>query len=185
MLTISFSPFPELLTERLILKQITGEDKEQVLRLRSDKKIMRYIPRPLAQTVEDAAYLIETMNTGITNAESINWGIKLRNDKQLIGIIGYVKFVKPHYRAEIGYLLDTSFHKKGIMQEAITTVINYGFKVMKLHSIEAIIDPDNIASAKVLEKNGFVKEAHFKENFLFNGIFLDTVYYSLISSTKE
>jgi ribosomal-protein-alanine N-acetyltransferase len=52
---------------------------------------------------------------------------------------------------------------------------------MKLHSIEAIIDPANISSEKVLQKNGFVKEAHLRENDFFNGRFLDTVIYSSLN----
>jgi [ribosomal protein S5]-alanine N-acetyltransferase len=52
---------------------------------------------------------------------------------------------------------------------------------MKLHSIEAIIDPKNIGSEKVLLKNGFVKEAHFIENEFYNGQFLDTVIYSRLN----
>ena len=43
-------------------------------------------------------------------------------------------------------------------------MVKYGFEEMKLHSIEAIIDPANLASEKVLQKNGFKKEAHLKEN---------------------
>jgi ribosomal-protein-alanine N-acetyltransferase len=51
---------------------------------------------------------------------------------------------------------------------------------MQLHSIEAIIDPENGASESVLQKNGFVKEAHILENEYYNGEFLDTVIYSLL-----
>ena len=70
---------------------------------------------------------------------------------------------------------------KGIISEAIKEVVNYGFEVMKLHSIEAIIDPKNFGSEKVLQKNGFVKEAHLKENEYYEGRFLDTVIYSLLN----
>ena len=52
---------------------------------------------------------------------------------------------------------------------------------MQLHSIEAIIDPENFASEKVLQKNGFVKEAHLKENEFYDGRFLDTVIYSILN----
>ncbi|MGY0034483.1 GNAT family N-acetyltransferase [Pedobacter sp. NJ-S-72] len=51
----------------------------------------------------------------------------------------------------------------------------------KFHSLEAVIDPDNYASEKVLIKHGFVKEGHFKENSFFDGKFLDAVIYSLIN----
>lgn len=52
---------------------------------------------------------------------------------------------------------------------------------MKLHSIEAMIDPKNHGSARVLEKNNFVKVAHLKENEFYEGRFLDTVIYSLLN----
>jgi ribosomal-protein-alanine N-acetyltransferase len=51
---------------------------------------------------------------------------------------------------------------------------------MQLHSIEAIIDPENRASERVLQKSGFVKEAHILENEFYDGKFLDTVIYSLL-----
>ena len=49
---------------------------------------------------------------------------------------------------------------------------------MNLHSIEANINADNIASAGILEATGFIKEAHFKEDFFFDGMFRDTIIYS-------
>jgi ribosomal-protein-alanine N-acetyltransferase len=70
---------------------------------------------------------------------------------------------------------------KGIVTEAIKAVIKYGFETLKLHSIGAVIDPENVASAKVLKKNGFVKEAHLKENEFFEGRYLDSVIYSLLN----
>jgi ribosomal-protein-alanine N-acetyltransferase len=71
------------------------------------------------------------------------------------------------------------------MQEALLKVINYGFKVINLHSIEANVNPGNAASIKLLEKNKFVREAYFKENYFYNGKFLDTVIYSLLNAEHE
>ena len=76
----------------------------------------------------------------------------------------------------------TEYKEKGISSEAIKEVVLYGFDVMKLHSIEAIIDPENFPSEKVLQKNGFVKEAHLKENEYSEGRFLDTGIYSILNS---
>ena len=64
------------------------------------------------------------------------------------------------------------------MKEAINCIVEYGFTVLKLHSIEALLNPDNIASSSVLEKTGFVKEGHLKGNFYFKGEFGDTLIYS-------
>jgi ribosomal-protein-alanine N-acetyltransferase len=57
------------------------------------------------------------------------------------------------------------------MDEVAKAVLDYGFNTLKLHSIEANINPENIASQKLLEKNGFVREAYFKENFFWQGKF--------------
>jgi ribosomal-protein-alanine N-acetyltransferase len=59
------------------------------------------------------------------------------------------------------------------MKEAINAVVDYGFTVLNLHSIEALLDPKNIASSSVLESTGFVKEGHIKESLYFNGDFKD------------
>ena len=53
--------------------------------------------------------------------------------------------------------------------------------MMQLHSIEGVIDPDNEASERVLQKCGFVKEAHFKENEFYDGKFIDAVVYSKLN----
>jgi ribosomal-protein-alanine N-acetyltransferase len=56
---------------------------------------------------------------------------------------------------------------------------------MKLHSIEAHVNPNNIASIKLLEKNGFIREAYFKEDYFYDGKFLDTAVYSLLTSEHK
>ncbi|MDD5149189.1 MAG: GNAT family N-acetyltransferase [Flavobacterium sp.] len=182
MITINFTPFPNLETERLSLRRIVKEDVNEIFELRSNKQTMKYIPRPLAKTKEDALGHITMIDEKIENNEGINWAITLKNSPKLIGIIGHYRIKPEHFRAEIGYILNPEFHGKGIITEAIDEVVKYGFEVMKLHSIEAIIDPENFASAKVLQKNGFVKEAHLKENEYYEGRFLDTVIYSILNN---
>ena len=64
------------------------------------------------------------------------------------------------------------------MTEALECITRFSFQKLKLHSLEANIAPDHFASARVLEKNGFVKEAHFKENWYYKG-WWDSVIYTL------
>ncbi|MGO4904180.1 GNAT family N-acetyltransferase [Flavobacterium sp. W20_MBD1_R3] len=181
MLTINFSPFPNLETERLLLRRVDATDIKEILALRSNPETMKYIPRPLLQSDEEALEHIAMIDTKIRANEGINWAITLKNNPKLIGIIGHYRIKPENYRAELGYMLLPEYHGKGIVSEAVEKAVNYGFQVMKLHSIEAIIDPENNASAKVLEKNGFVKEAHLKEYEFFEGRFLDTVIYSILN----
>jgi ribosomal-protein-alanine N-acetyltransferase len=72
------------------------------------------------------------------------------------------------------------YHNKGYVTEAIKTILTFGFDVLHLHTVTAIIDPDNFASARVLEKNGFRKEGHFIEDFFWNDTFIDSVHYGLL-----
>ena len=180
MISLNFNPFPVIETNRLHLRAITVDDKNEMFTLRSDKEIMKYIARPLMKTVEETVEFIKSINENIEKQEYINWGITLKSDNKLIGTVGFYRVQKENYRAEVGYMLHTNYHKQGIMQELMPVVLDYGFKQMKLHSIEAVIDPRNKASKNVLIKQGFAKEAHFKENFFFDGEFLDSVHYSLI-----
>ena len=61
--------------------------------------------------------------------------------------------------AEIGYMLHKELQGKGLMQEALETTLEYGFRVMNIHSVEANVNTANAASMKLLEKNGFQKES--------------------------
>ena len=176
----SFLPFKNLQSDRLLLRQITAADINEIFELRSNKEVMKYIPRPLCVTQEDAMLHINMIQQKIEINEGINWAITLKNDDKLIGYIGHYRIKWEHFRSEIGYMILPEFNGKGIVTEAIKLLIDYGFNDMKMHSLEGVIDPENTASARVLEKNGFVKEAHFKENEFYDGKFLDTVIYSLV-----
>jgi ribosomal-protein-alanine N-acetyltransferase len=120
------------------------------------------------------------MDTMINSNQYINWAITLKGNPQLIGTMGIYRIKPEHHRGEIGYMLLQEYQGKGIVTEAIHLTLDYAFNQLQLHSMEAVIDPANIASERVLQKNGFVKEAHFAENECYNGIFYDSVIYSLL-----
>lgn len=181
MLTINFSPFPILETERLILRRVLPSDVKEMFELRSNPETMKYIPRPLLTNHEEALAHIQMMEDKIETNEGINWAITLKGDDKMIGVIGHYRIKPEHYRAEVGYMILPEYHGKGITTEAVQCVVDYGFNRMQLHSIEGVIDPENGASEKVLQKCGFVKEAHFKENEYFDGKFIDAVVYSKIN----
>jgi ribosomal-protein-alanine N-acetyltransferase len=181
MLTINFDPFPVLFTERLLLRQISHDDANEIFVLRSDKRVMQYIARPLAKTVEDAHELIEKNISLVKNNEAILWAITLKDVPALIGTICYWNIEPENYRAELGYMLHPDYQGKGIMQETLTAVLDYGFRKLALHSIVAIVDPENAASIKLLERNNFEREGYFKESCFFDGKFLDSVFYSILN----
>ena len=184
MLTVNLSPFPVLTTPRLLLREITPDDADGIFMLRSSNEVMKYIDRPRAKTIEDGLEFIRKIETALKENNGISWGIALKENPRLIGNIGLWRIIREHYRAEIGYLLDPAFQGKGIMQEAMEAVIAFGFNELNLHSIEADVNPENSASVRLLERNKFVLEAHFHENFFFEGKFLDSLIFSRLATTK-
>lgn len=179
MLQPYFKPFPEIKTERLLLRRLKKDDVNEIFSLRSNEEVMKYIDKERAASLKDAEIFINLINGSADSNTGITWAIELKqNPGKMIGSIGFWRLIKEHFRAEIGYMLHPDFWRKGIMKEALVAVIDFGFNEIKLHSIEAQINPGNTASARILESFGFVKEAHFKENYFFEGTFSDTIVYS-------
>lgn len=182
MLDINFSAFPDLETPRLLLRNISVTDAPELFFLRSHPSTMQYLDREPHKSVEETALFIEDkMLGGFNKNESITWAITFKtNPEKMIGTIGFWRIDKDHYRAEIGYMLHPDHWQKGITKEATLACIHWAFSATEIHSIEANINPHNDASAALLKSTGFVQEAYFKENYFFNGVFKDTIIYSLV-----
>jgi [ribosomal protein S5]-alanine N-acetyltransferase len=185
MLTVNFHPFPVLSTERLILRRVSQNDVNEIFFLRSDNRVLKYLAKEPAKSISEASLFIKKINELENNNDGITWGIVLKKEEKLAGTICYWNITKEHYRAELGYALHPDLHGKGIMQEAVSEILAYGFTIMKLHSVEARVDPLNGSSIKLLERNNFIREGHFKEDYFYNGKFLDTAVYSLIQEIKK
>jgi ribosomal-protein-alanine N-acetyltransferase len=183
MLSPNFNPFPVLTTKRLILRRFTYADAADLFEMRSNETVMQYIHRPLNKTIDDAVGLIDIIEDLLGKNDGITWCICLKNSGKYIGSLGFWRIEKDNHRAEIGYLLNPVYQGQGLMQEAITVAIDYGFNIIKLHTIGAFVSPGNFASIKLLLKNNFIQEAHFKEDHLYNGHFEDTMVYSLLTQT--
>ena len=180
MLSINFHPFQNLETERLLLLRIAATDVNEIMELRGNPETMKFVPRPLVTNVEQAMEHFKMIDDKIEHNIGINWAITLKGNPKLIGIIGHYRIQPENYRSEIGYMILPEYNGQGFVPEAIKALLIYGFDDLQMHSIEAVIDPENKASERVLQKSGFVKEAHFIENEYYNGKFYDSVIYSLL-----
>jgi ribosomal-protein-alanine N-acetyltransferase len=146
---------------------------------------MKYLDRPRQQTIEEAKEIIDNFTAQQHRGDSINWAITLKGADRLTGTICFWNVAAEHFRAEIGYMLMTPYHRQGLMQEALTKVLEFGFMKMQLHSVEANVNPSNEASIRLLKKNNFIREAYFRENFFYDGKFLDTAIYSLVGGRND
>ncbi len=179
MLQLNFTPFPELTTDRLLLRRMLVNDAPEIFFLRSDAAVLKFLGKEPAATIEEAVDFIKLIDDNVDSNTAINWVIALQDEPGIaIGTICFWQIQKENYRAEIGYVLHPDYWRQGIMKEAILKVLEYGFEKMQLHSVEARVNANNIASAAVLEATGFAREGYFREDFYFNGKFEDTAVYS-------
>ena len=168
----SFSPFPVLNTERLILRKLVSSDDHQIFALRSNEKINRYLGRKLCGSIDEAKDFIQLIESNIQKNDSLYWAITLIESNELVGTICLYNFSPINSAAEIGYELLPEFQGRGIMQESVALVIKYAREEIKLASIEAYPHSDNINSLKLLEKLNFRKQGPI-DNSLIKFIFAD------------
>ena len=157
MIELNFTPFPELSTPRLELRELSLNDAEEIFLLRSDKTVNAFIDRKPAASIDDARQFINLIISNQNNNQSVMWTITLKDDPKLIGTIVCYHIEKENDKAEIGYELLPSYHGQGIMHEALLKVIDFGFKTLGLKIIEADVRTDNLASIKLLDRCGFAK----------------------------
>jgi ribosomal-protein-alanine N-acetyltransferase len=180
MLTINLNGLERLETEGLVLRKMNADDVDALFAIRTNDDVLHFIQKEKASSKSAMVELIENINKNWEENNAITWAITQKPNDVLIGSIGFWRIDKENHRAEIGYALHPDYHQRGIMQEALKKVITIGFDELYIHSIEANILPENIASKKLLTNAGFVQEAHFKENYYFNGGFYDSVILSLV-----
>lgn len=181
----AFEVFPLLESERLLFREIISSDSKDLFLIRTDDKVMRYMDLPKMGSINDAEKLIQSRLESYKAGNSINWGIIEKTTNSFIGYFGYWRIIKEHCRAEIGYALNQKYWGSGYMTECLKTMIKYGFNELQLHSIEANVNPKNENSIKLLERIGFIKEAYFRENYLHNNNYIDTITYSLLEKDMK
>jgi len=173
-------PFPTLTTERFILRKIEPSDAGELFQYFSNDEVTRYYDLESFTQIEQALELIERWNNRCIAGEGIRWGIALKENNKIIGSCGYHNWAKEHCKAEIGFEVTPQYWRQGVMTEVLRSVILYGFQQMGLHRIEALYDPDNIASKRTLEKAGFHYEGRLRECFFEKGQYVDAEICSLL-----
>jgi [ribosomal protein S5]-alanine N-acetyltransferase len=162
----NFTPFPVLKTERLTLRQLLIVDANEIFALRSDENVNKYLNREPAKSIVDANNFIQGINGNIQRNESIYWAIALNGTAKLIGTICLFDFSGDNSKAEIGYELSPGFQGKGIMQEAISIVIDFGMQHIGLNTLEAYTHSENQRSTRLLEKFNFKRHGDGEGNFI-------------------
>lgn len=177
--------FPRLETSRLILRALTPADADALYRIFSDKETMRYWSCEPHTSADEARRLIEKSAREAEEGTGIHWAVTLRGDDRLIGKCGYNEWRQAHLRAEVSYIVERQQWGQGVVREALGAVLSFGFGPMDLHSVQAGITPGSEDAARTLRRLGFRLEGHLRESFLADGVFVDSLLYSLLRQDWE
>lgn len=170
----------KLNTPRLKLRKVTPEVYEYILHHFSKEELMSFFGFTSHEQLNKER---ERFDKGMTtfNKSFLLFHLIDKENEKNIGWCGFHTWYVDHKRAEIGYVLtDKNFRDKGLMSEAIASIVEYGFTKMNLHRIEAFVGEDNVPSLKLMKKMKFVKEGVLREHYLINEKMEDSIVYSLL-----
>ena len=145
--------FPQLETERLVLRELADSDARALFLNYSDEEIAKnFLEAPLTD-MEQAAQFIEAFKAEFGQGEAITWAVTLKSTDEFIGTCSYM--IEANSCAEIGYDLSKAHWGKGLMSEAMRAIIEYGFDELGLQKVKADTLSENARSIRLLERLGF------------------------------
>jgi ribosomal-protein-alanine N-acetyltransferase len=171
-----------LRTERLLLRPLREADAPRLLAIFSDPRVTRYLSAPAWSTIDTAHERIAKDIEAMAAGRYVRLGIEITSSGSLIGECSLFNLVEQCRRAELGYSMAAEAWGKGLMNEALVSLLEFGFSQLALNRVEADIDPRNTASAKSLERVGFRKEGHLRERWIVAGEVSDSDLYGLLRS---
>jgi ribosomal-protein-alanine N-acetyltransferase len=176
----AFTHFPSLSTNRLDLRQIQPQDAEDLFATFSDEEAMQFYGHEPHRSLDDTHALIEQIQVRYNRREAIRWGITLKGEDRVLGSCGFHHFDAGFHRTETGYELNRTYWRQGMMTEAMSAILTYGFDFLGLHRMEAIIDIANEQSKGLLLKLGFTYEGILRQRYFFRDRFEDEHYFGLL-----
>lgn len=177
----AFATFPQIETERLTLRRMTRRDASDHFAVFRQPQVAAAHGMPPYEKLAESKKLIDWYDEAFSEKRAIRWAITLRDDGRLLGTCGFHTIHHKHAFGEIGYELHPNYWRQGIGSEAVRAIVGFGFLQMGFHRIEAIVDPDNAASANLLRRVGFTEEGFLRERFYDNGRFVDDWFFSILA----
>ena len=175
-------PTLPIVTDRLLLREVTVEDAEAIQSYRSLPEVNRYMYHGFLSVDEWRERITTTLGNLDLAADddAVTLGITKRQSGEFVGdVVLFLRSVE-HRGGEIGYALNPRFHGRGYAVEAASALLAFGFDEVGMHRVVGRLDARNGPSARVLERLGMRREAHFVSNEYIKGEWTDEVVYALL-----
>ncbi len=173
----------ELQTARLLLREFVSADAPAVHAYASDESVTRYTDWG-PNTVEETEEFFREALSAVTSTprDSFLFAVTL-NQSPVIGCARLGIVSRGDRVGDLGYVLNAKYWGQGIATEATQRLLTFGFDDLGLHRIFATCHPENIGSARVLEKAGFQLEGRLREDKLVRGAYRDSLLYAILENT--
>ncbi|MDH5830422.1 GNAT family N-acetyltransferase [Luteimonas sp. M1R5S18] len=173
--------FPTLTGARVRLREPRTDDVDGVFALFGDPTAMRYWSSAPMRSRMQAEGRLEDMQAAFARGEALDWIIADRRSDRAMGTCTLFRFDARHRRAEVGYALGTAHWGKGLASEAVSLALDWSFRTLGLHRVEADIDPRNEPSRRLLLRLGFRSEGLMRERFFVGGEATDSELFGLLA----
>jgi ribosomal-protein-alanine N-acetyltransferase len=177
---------PVIEGERIKLRKIEANDADTLLQYWGDPEVVKEMNMSPFMSSNEVLEMITLLNGLAECEDTLRWGIELREEHKLIGSCGFNTWqLSGAYRAEIGYDLGKAYWRQGYMTEALGLMLSYGYETMGLNRIEALVQPTNVASSKLLTSFHFQQEGLLRQYQKIEEGFMDLYLYSLLKEEFE
>lgn len=173
-------PSPTLHTARLRLRPFADADADALFALHSNAYVLRYWDAPPWDEAARAERFIAACRQMAEEGTGARLAIEHGADHAFIGWCGLTRWNPDFRSASLGYCLDDAAWGHGYATEAVRALLQWAFDALDLNRVQAETDTRNVASARVLEKVGFLREGTLREDCVVNGVVSDSWVFGLI-----
>ena len=174
-------PLPPLHGARVRLRAWRADDVPALFALQSDPLGMRFWSYPPLTQLDQAQAVFERNDRGARAGDCLPWAVTQAGADRLIGTCTLFALDRAHRRALLGYALSREHWGNGYAQEAVRLSLEFAFATLRLHRVEADVDPRNVASVRLLERLGFTREGLQRERYFVDGDVQDSALYALLA----
>jgi [ribosomal protein S5]-alanine N-acetyltransferase len=169
--------FPEIQTERCLLRKIVDSDIENIFRGLSHPEVIKYYGVSY-QTLEATQAQMKFYADLEANETGVTWAICNTDNSIFYGVVGVYHISKEHKKAELGFWLLPEFWGKGILVEVMPFVYEYVFNTLGIHRIEAFVETENVNSKRLMQKINFRHEGTMQDCEIKNGKYISLDIYA-------
>jgi ribosomal-protein-alanine N-acetyltransferase len=173
-------PTPTLHTASLRLRPFTDADADALFALQSNAQVLRYWDAPPWSEPARAERFIASCRQMADDGTGARLAIDRESDRAFVGWCSLTRWNSEYRSASLGYCLGDAAWGHGYATEAARALLHWAYQTLDLNRVQAETDTRNLASARVLEKLGFVREGTLREDCVVNGEVSDSWVFGLI-----